>query len=93
MTDIAAPLPLGVIGAMMGVPREDWGLMFTLTNRVLGAEDPEYQTVAGDGRETADQGLREMFSLLRAARHRAPPGATGRPPQWAHGRGASMAKR
>ena len=75
MTDIAAPLPLGVICAMMGVPRADWGLMFTLTNRVLGAEDPEYQTVAGDGRETADQGLREMFGYfarLVTARRQAP---------------------
>ena len=75
VTDIAALLPLGVICALMGVPREDWGLMFTLTNRVLGAEDPEYQTVAGDGRETADQGLREMFSYfarLVTARRQAP---------------------
>ena len=49
--------------------------MFTLTNRVLGAEDPEYQTVAGDGRETADQGLREMFGYfarLVTARRQAP---------------------
>ena len=75
VTDIAAPLPLGVICAMMGVPRADWELMFTLTNRVLGAEDPEYQTVAGDGRETADQGLREMFAYfarLVTARRQAP---------------------
>ena len=64
VTDIAALLPLGVICVLMGVPREDWGLMFALTNRVLGAEDPEYQTVAGDGRETANQGLREMFDYF-----------------------------
>ena len=75
VTDIAAPLPLGVIGTMIGVPREDWGLMFTLTNRVLGSEDPEYQTVARDGRETAEQGLRAMFSYfarLVTARRQAP---------------------
>jgi len=64
VTDIAALLPLGVICAMMGVPREDWGLLFALTNRVLGSDDPEYQTVAGDGRETANQGLREMFGYF-----------------------------
>jgi len=64
VTDIAALLPLGVICAMMGVPREDWGLMFALTNRVLGSDDPEYQTVVGDGRETANQGLREMFGYF-----------------------------
>ena len=64
VTDIAALLPLGVICAMMGIPREDWGLMFAFTNRVLGSDDPEYQTVAGDGRETANQGLRDMFSYF-----------------------------
>jgi cholest-4-en-3-one 26-monooxygenase len=64
VTDIAALLPLGVICAMMGIPREDWGLMFALTNRVLGSDDPEYQTVVGDGRETANQGLREMFGYF-----------------------------
>jgi cytochrome P450 len=64
VTDIAARLPLGVICALMGVPDEDWERMFTLTNRVLGAEDPEYQTVAGDARETANQGLREMFDYF-----------------------------
>jgi cytochrome P450 len=64
VTDIAARLPLGVICAMMGVPDEDWELMFTLTNRVLGADDPEYQTVAGDAQETANQGVREMFGYF-----------------------------
>jgi cholest-4-en-3-one 26-monooxygenase len=38
--------------------------MFALTNRVLGSDDPEYQTVAGDGRETANQGLLEMFGYF-----------------------------
>ena len=75
VTDIAAQLPLGVICALMGVPPEDWELMFTLTNRVLGADDPEYQTVAGDAQETANQGLREMFGYcgrLVTARRAAP---------------------
>src|SRR5262249_5735610 len=64
VTDVAARLPLGVICALMGVPDEDWERMFTLTNRVLGADDPEYQTVAGDARETANQGVREMFDYF-----------------------------
>jgi cytochrome P450 len=64
VTDIAARLPLGVICTMLGVPPEDWERLFALTNRVLGADDPEYQTVAGDGRETANQGVREMFDYF-----------------------------
>jgi cholest-4-en-3-one 26-monooxygenase len=75
VTDIAARLPLGVICTLVGVPPADWDLMFMLTNRVLGADDPEYQTVAGDSRETANQGLREIFGYfaqLVAARRAAP---------------------
>lgn len=64
VTDVAALLPLGVICTMLGVPRDDWELMFMLTNRVLGADDPEYQTTEGDGRETANQGLRDMFGYF-----------------------------
>ena len=29
---------------MMGLEEKDWPLMFELTNKVLGAGDPEYQT-------------------------------------------------
>jgi len=36
-------------------------LMFDLTNQVLGADDPEYQTAAGDRMETALHGQRQMF--------------------------------
>ncbi|MEX2237805.1 MAG: cytochrome P450 [Dehalococcoidia bacterium] len=49
VTEVAAILPLAVICGMMGVPREDWQLMFSLTNKVLGATDPEFrEEVAGD---------------------------------------------
>jgi cytochrome P450 len=44
VTDVACLLPLAVICGMMGVGKEDWGLMFQLTNKVLGGGDPEYQT-------------------------------------------------
>ena len=42
--DIACNIPLAVICRMLGVPEEDWALMFQLTNKVLGPGDPEYQT-------------------------------------------------
>lgn len=61
VTDVAAQLPLAVICSMMGIPREDWALMFELTNRGLGPADPEYQTVPGNPQETAEQSRREMF--------------------------------
>ncbi len=43
VVDIAAKLPTAVICEMLGVPREDWDLMFALGNMTLGSEDPEYQ--------------------------------------------------
>jgi len=41
--DIASQLPLAVICGLMGIPEQDWPLMFQLTNQTLGAADPEYQ--------------------------------------------------
>lgn len=64
VTDIAARLPLAVICDQMGVPRADAPYLFDLTNRTLGAEDPEYQTVEGDSRETSFQARTEMFQYF-----------------------------
>jgi cholest-4-en-3-one 26-monooxygenase len=64
VTDVAARLPLAVICDMMGVPREDAGYMFELTNRTLGADDPEYQTAGGDVRATIQQAQMEMFGYF-----------------------------
>ena len=41
--EIASQLPLAVICGLMGIPEQDWPLMFALTNQTLGAADPEYQ--------------------------------------------------
>ena len=44
VTDIAAELPLVVIAELLGVPNEDRHRMFDWSNRMIGSEDPEYQT-------------------------------------------------
>src|SRR5262249_5436224 len=62
--DVAARLPLAVICEMMGVPRQDWNLMFSLTNRTLGPDDPEYQTVPGDPNQTSQLAVMEMMSYF-----------------------------
>jgi cytochrome P450 len=41
--DISSQLPLAVICGLMGLEEQYWPLMFELTNRTLGAADPEYQ--------------------------------------------------
>jgi cholest-4-en-3-one 26-monooxygenase len=40
---IAAPFPLGVIAWILGVPSDDWELLFRWTNEVIGKEDAEYR--------------------------------------------------
>ena len=42
VTEISAPLPLAVLADLLGVPREDWQLMFRWTNAIVGSQDPEY---------------------------------------------------
>jgi cholest-4-en-3-one 26-monooxygenase len=55
VVDVSSQLPLAVICGMMGVEHENWPLMFDLTNKVLGAGDPEYQTdVPEDQRGTQE---------------------------------------
>ena len=44
VTDIAAELPLVVIAELLGVPNEDRHRMFNWSNRMIGSDDPEYQT-------------------------------------------------
>jgi cholest-4-en-3-one 26-monooxygenase len=47
--DIAAALPLQIICEMIGLPEEDWPRMFELSNKLVGFDDPEYQTSEEDG--------------------------------------------
>ena len=45
VTDIAARLPLEIICDMMGIPPSQHEFVFTRTNTILGAGDPEYGDV------------------------------------------------
>ena len=67
--DISSQLPLAVICGMMGLPRDVWPLMFELTNSVLGAGDPEYQSdvpeeVRGSGEAAAQTGMGGEMRML-----------------------------
>ncbi len=42
VTELAAELPLQAIAAIMGVPHEERHLLFDWSNRMVGADDPEY---------------------------------------------------
>lgn len=73
--EISAPLPIAVIGWLLGVPEEDWDLLFDWTNRTVGAADPEFQKEAEDGNATSQAAMAELFeyfSKMLAARRKNP---------------------
>ena len=69
VTEIAAELPLIVIAELLGVPDEDRHRMFDWSNRMIGSQDPEYQT-AGEVAQIASMELyayaSELFAVKRA---------------------------
>jgi cytochrome P450 len=59
--EVAAPLPIAVIAWLLGVPREDWELLFDWTNRIIGAEDPEFQKEGKTAQESSLETMTELF--------------------------------
>jgi len=72
---IAAPFPLGVIAWLLGVPRDDWDLLFRWTNEVIGKDDPEYRRPGESPGATSKRARGELhayFDQLIAARRSNP---------------------
>ncbi len=61
---ISAPLPIAVIAWLLGVPREDWNLLFEWTNRIIGAGDPEYTPEDSTPDEAARATMAELFGYF-----------------------------
>ena len=55
---VSAELPLQVIADLMGVPQEDRHLVFDWSNRMIGADDPEYQVSP----EASGQAAMELYA-------------------------------
>jgi cholest-4-en-3-one 26-monooxygenase len=53
--DVAAELPLQVIAEMMGIPLEERQMVFDWSNRLIGFDDPEFQTSLEDGKIAASE--------------------------------------
>jgi cytochrome P450 len=70
---VAAPFPLAVIAWVLGVPRDDWALLFRWTNEVIGKEDPEYRRPGETPGATAKRARGELHAyfgdLLEQRRH------------------------
>jgi len=75
VTEVAAKLPLKIICDMMGVPESDYETVFTRSNVILGAGDPEYTPEGTDivgALLTAGYELSEMVKELGKYRRENP---------------------
>jgi cytochrome P450 len=72
MAELAGPLPLTVIGELLGVPKEDRSEFRRLFLTMLGADDPHPQPDALKRVEAASIQLDEYVTGLVAARRRSP---------------------
>ncbi|MBW2293155.1 MAG: cytochrome P450 [Deltaproteobacteria bacterium] len=63
VTEVSAPLPLAVLAELLGVPREDWKLMFAWTNQIVGSSDPEYQK-GGSAQISAAEARMQLFEYF-----------------------------
>ncbi|WP_342776166.1 cytochrome P450 [Nonomuraea terrae] len=72
VAEIAARLPLKIICDLMGIDDKDQGFVFERTNRILGAEDPEYAAEPGASGATMLHAANELAALVQElARSRA----------------------
>ena len=68
---LAAELPLQVICELMGVPQEDRKLIFELSNKLIGFDDPEFQNSEEDARNASMQMF--GYAMKLAERYRKEP--------------------
>jgi cytochrome P450 len=61
---VAAPLPLAVIAWMLGLPRDDWALLFRLSNEVIGSNDPEYRREGESPGQTSRRARGELHAYF-----------------------------
>jgi cholest-4-en-3-one 26-monooxygenase len=61
---VSAPLPIAVIAWLLGVPREDWDLIFDWTNKIIGAQDPDFQDEGKSIQESSRQNMLDLFSYF-----------------------------
>jgi cytochrome P450 len=55
VNDVAAPLPTRVVGALMGLPPQDWERIHRLAERITHGQDPDYAEMAGSAAEASTE--------------------------------------
>ncbi len=63
---VAAPLPIGVISWILGVPRDDWQLLFRWTNEIIGKDDPEFRRPGESPGQTIRRARGELHGYLQS---------------------------
>src|SRR3954471_40124 len=71
VTEVASELPLIAIAEFLGVPREERKVIFDLSNRLIGFDDPEFQTSPEDAQVAAGE-LYAFAQELADARRKEP---------------------
>ncbi|HWA65425.1 MAG TPA: cytochrome P450 [Mycobacteriales bacterium] len=68
--DVAAALPTRVVGALMGLPREDWVRVHKLAEAITHGQDPDYVSEGGSAADAStEMGMYGyQFAVDRAAR-------------------------
>jgi cytochrome P450 len=61
---VAAPFPLAVIAWIIGVPSDDWELLFRWTNEVIGKDDPEFRRPGESPGQTMKRARGELRGYL-----------------------------
>jgi cholest-4-en-3-one 26-monooxygenase len=64
VADVSAPITIAVIALMLGLPREDWHLLFRWTNEIIAPEDPEFQR-GRTSMETSEAARTELFAYFK----------------------------
>ena len=64
VADVSAPITIAVIALMLGVPEEDWHLLFRWTNETIAPEDPEFQR-GRTAEETSETARAELFAYFK----------------------------
>jgi cytochrome P450 len=72
--NVSAPITIGVIAEMLGVPASDRGLLFRWTNEIIAPQDPEFMRPGGV-QDTFTQSRMELFAYFHdlAEKRRASP--------------------
>lgn len=64
VADVSAPITIAVIALMLGIPEEDWHLLFRWTNEIIAPDDPEFQR-GRSSVETSEQARIELFTYFK----------------------------